>query len=135
MSEAERKYLEAHNKMKTGIAELFETGTQIGLDLSEVTDEITEAICEGVKEFKSVKIICSGQKPGKYESDDMGTNSKIPVTDQLYEYCWVNNEARKKLKGRKCRVIYRGRMNSCLIEMVDTCERNCVSRNSLRKVK
>lgn len=52
----------------------------------------------------------------------------------LYRYCWGNNEKRATMKGRICRVIVRGSMNSCMIEFIDNKERSIVSRNSLRKV-
>lgn len=49
-----------------------------------------------------------------------------------YIYTWGNNEKRKTLRGRKCKVLYRGKMNSCLVEF-ENGQRECVSRNSLRK--
>lgn len=51
-----------------------------------------------------------------------------------YYFAWGNNSKRAELKGRKCRVVFRGRMNSCLIEF-ENGDRECVSRNALRKVK
>jgi len=56
------------------------------------------------------------------------------MADQLYEYRWGNTRFRKTLKGRKCRVIARGDMNSCGVEF-ENGERHCVSRNALRKVQ
>lgn len=35
---------------------------------------------------------------------------------QLYIYAWGNNEKRATLKGRQCKVIARGKMNSILNE-------------------
>lgn len=37
------------------------------------------------------------------------------------------------MKGRVCRVLCRGRMNTCRIEFVDNGQREVVSRNALRK--
>ncbi len=51
-----------------------------------------------------------------------------------YIYNWANNDKRKTLKGRKCRVIYRGRMNSCLVEF-ENGQKEVISRNALKKVK
>jgi hypothetical protein len=49
-----------------------------------------------------------------------------------YIYCWGNNPKRAKMKGRKCRVLARGRMNSCMVEF-ENGQREVVSRNALRK--
>lgn len=50
----------------------------------------------------------------------------------IYIYNWANNEKRKTLKGRKCKVLARGKMNSCLIEF-ENGQQECISRNALRK--
>jgi hypothetical protein len=47
-------------------------------------------------------------------------------------YVWGNNAKRATMKGRACRVIARGRMNSCLIEFSDNGQREIVSRYSVR---
>ena len=54
---------------------------------------------------------------------------------QLYEYKWSNNPKRATLRDRKCFVICRGTMNSCMVEFVDNGEREVISRNALRKAK
>ena len=51
----------------------------------------------------------------------------------LYKYYWGNNEKRKKMKGRVCKVLARGRMNSCSIKFLDNGQTEIVSRNALRK--
>ncbi len=57
------------------------------------------------------------------------------MPDYNYYYTWGNNEKRKTLKGRRCRVLHRApRMNSCLIEFEDG-TRECVSRFSVRLIK
>lgn len=56
------------------------------------------------------------------------------MKEQLYEYRWGNNEKRKTMKGRICRVDARGKMNSCGIKFIDNGQEECVSRNALRKV-
>lgn len=43
-------------------------------------------------------------------------------------YRWGNNPRRAELKGRRCRIIARGRMNSILIEFADNGERVVTSR-------
>ncbi len=57
-----------------------------------------------------------------------------------YYYAWGNNKDpigkwRMQFKGRKCRVLHRGNMNSCLVEFCDNGNRLCCSRNALRKFK
>jgi len=51
-----------------------------------------------------------------------------------YIYRWGNNEKRKTLKGRYCDVLYRGKMNSCLVEF-ENGQREVISRNALRKTR
>lgn len=48
-------------------------------------------------------------------------------------YVWGNNAKRATMKGRACRVIARGRMNSVLIQFLDTGQREIVSRRALRE--
>lgn len=55
--------------------------------------------------------------------------------EQLYVFCWGNNPQRALMKGRRCRVLCRGKMNSCKIEFIDSGHTACVSRNALRKVE
>jgi len=47
-------------------------------------------------------------------------------------YSWGNNPKRKLLKGRTCKVIARGRMNSALVEFNNK-QREIISRNALRR--
>lgn len=49
-----------------------------------------------------------------------------------YRFAWGNNEKRARLKGRRCRVIARGAMNSVDVEFEDG-QREIVSRNALRR--
>jgi len=49
---------------------------------------------------------------------------------KIYEYRW-NRMGRK---GQLCRVLVRGKMNSCLIEFLCDGFRAVTSRNALRKV-
>lgn len=51
----------------------------------------------------------------------------------IYRYCWRNNSKRLTLYGRLCRVIYRGRPNSALVEF-ENGQKEVISRNALRKV-
>lgn len=52
-----------------------------------------------------------------------------------YIFNWGNNEKRKTLKGRRCIVIKKGKMNSVLIEFLENGQREVVSRNAIRKPK
>ena len=51
-----------------------------------------------------------------------------------YLYVWGNNEKRSTLKGRRCKVIARGKMNSALVEF-EGGQREVISRNALRRNK
>ena len=60
------------------------------------------------------------------------------MTEQLYVYRWGNDKNavgrhRLQFKGRKCKVLVRGKMNSCLIKFVDNGEKIVTSRNALKK--
>ena len=55
------------------------------------------------------------------------------MAEQLYEYRWGNNPKRAKMRGRICRVLARGKKNSCSVEFVDNGQTEVVSRNALRK--
>jgi hypothetical protein len=56
------------------------------------------------------------------------------MTDTLYIYGWRNNPKRETLYGRLCRVLCRGRMNSCRVQF-ENGQTEVISRNALRKVK
>ncbi len=47
-------------------------------------------------------------------------------------FAWRNNEKRRLLYGKRCRVVTYGKMNSALVEFKDG-TREIVSRNALRK--
>ena len=71
---------------------------------------------------------------------DLGDNVRRAVHDTvaplvvpLYRFCWGNNSKRETMKGRVCRVICRGAMNSAMIEFTDNGQREVVSRNALRR--
>jgi len=55
------------------------------------------------------------------------------MSEQLYTYRWGNNTKRQMMKGRVCRVLTRGKKNSCKIEFIDTGQQEIVSRNALRR--
>ena len=57
------------------------------------------------------------------------------MTEPLYTYAWSNNSKRKTLKGRFCRVLARGKMNSIKVQFVDDGSCEIVSRNSVRRAK
>lgn len=60
-----------------------------------------------------------------------GKSAKPP--DPLYLYRWGNNAKRKTMKGRRCRILHRMSLNSCMVEFLDNGQRETVSRNALRK--
>lgn len=51
----------------------------------------------------------------------------------MYRFAWGNNPKRAEMKGRICRLIAAGKMNSVMIEFLDDGSRECVSRRALRK--
>lgn len=51
-----------------------------------------------------------------------------------YRYAWKNNTKRATLYKRACRVVARLARNSCIVEFVNG-QRECVSRNALRRAK
>lgn len=57
------------------------------------------------------------------------------MAEVLYEFRWRNNAKREKMFGRLCRVLCRGKRNSCAVEFIDNGQREVVSRNALRKAK
>lgn len=52
---------------------------------------------------------------------------------QLYRYKWKNSERRRELFGRACKVLFRLKMNSAVIEFIDNGQVEVVSRNALKK--
>ena len=54
--------------------------------------------------------------------------------ERAYYYAWGNNAKRVTLKGRRCAVLVRGKMNSCLVEF-ENGQREVVSRNAIRRVR
>ena len=51
----------------------------------------------------------------------------------MYRYRWKNNEKRKAMYGRMCRIIITGRKNSVLVEFEDG-QMEIVSVRALRRV-
>lgn len=49
-------------------------------------------------------------------------------------YAWANNSKRATLKGRKCRVLRRLKMNSVIVQFEDGQE-EVTSRNAIRRLK
>jgi hypothetical protein len=58
----------------------------------------------------------------------------MPALNFPYLYVWGNNSKRTLLKGKRCRVLCRGKMNSCMIEFEDG-EKEVVSRNAIRRAR
>lgn len=55
------------------------------------------------------------------------------MADSPYIYTWGNNDKRGSLKGRRCRLIRRLALNSCIVEF-ENGDREVISRNALKKV-
>jgi hypothetical protein len=54
------------------------------------------------------------------------------MSELTHVYRWGNNPKRYYLKGRRCRVLARGRMYSCLVEFDDG-RREVVSQGAIRR--
>ncbi|AMV24564.1 hypothetical protein VT84_09225 [Gemmata sp. SH-PL17] len=54
----------------------------------------------------------------------------VPVYDRVYRW----RRYRPELKGKRCRLLARGTMNSALVEF-EGGEKHVVSRNAIRKAK
>jgi hypothetical protein len=75
--------------------------------------------------------IKTGRFPAEYVAGDI---IFVPPA-YPYVYAWGNNPVRAKLKGRRCRVVFRWKkMNSCLLEF-ENGEMTVTSRNAIRRVK
>jgi hypothetical protein len=48
---------------------------------------------------------------------------------------WGNNAKRAELKGRVCKIVARGKMNTVCVKFTDTGEIVYTSRRALRKVR
>ncbi len=57
------------------------------------------------------------------------------MAEQLYKFAWGNSPTRAKMKGRICRVLASGAMNTIMIEFLDNGERTTISRRAIRRVK
>ena len=73
------------------------------------------------------------QKPGGVAGGFKDSGVSEMIEEQLYLYRWGNNSKRVTMKGRICRVLARGKKNSCSIEFIDNGQQEVVSRNSLKK--
>ena len=54
-------------------------------------------------------------------------------TQPLMVYAWGNNERRAQLQGRECVVLARGRMNTILVQFLDTGEKVTTSRFAVKR--
>jgi hypothetical protein len=52
--------------------------------------------------------------------------------ERIYTFVWGNNPRRAELRGRRCRVLARGRMGTVLVEFLDTGERVTTSHRAIR---
>lgn len=55
--------------------------------------------------------------------------------DGIFTFAWGNNPKRSTLKGRRCRVVAWGSLNSCLVKFLDNGQTEIVSKWALRKEK
>jgi hypothetical protein len=63
-----------------------------------------------------------------------GEKPPLSPEDYPYVFTWGNNSKRATLKGRRCRIIGRLKMNSAMVEF-ENGQREVISRNALRKYK
>ena len=84
----------------------------------------------GARDVPGVRV---DQEAGAAAADPGGTQAVPGLVTYPWVYSWGNNEKRKTLKGKLCRVISRAHvMRSVLIELEDG-QREIVSERSLRK--
>lgn len=60
------------------------------------------------------------------------------ASDYIYRFGSMTDAVsryRLRWKGRRCRLLACGKLNSCLLEFLDTGERLCTSRNAIRKAE
>jgi len=57
------------------------------------------------------------------------------LNNKLYRYSWGNNEKRRTMKDRICKILATGSKCSALIEFTDNKQREIISRLSLRKLR
>ena len=57
----------------------------------------------------------------------------MKADDTVYVYTWGNNPKRATLKGRRCKVLQRLALNSCVVEF-ENGQREVISRNALRRI-
>ena len=55
--------------------------------------------------------------------------------EPIYAFAWGDNPRRAALKGRRCRVLARGRMGTVLVEFADTGERVTCSFRAIRLIR
>jgi len=55
------------------------------------------------------------------------------MSETCYRYAWANNEKRKTMKGRLCKIISTGKKNTVAVQFLDNGQMEAVSRRALRK--
>ena len=100
-------------------------------------DRCGQEVCSSCCDDIGDELVCDDCWPlGLPHTDD--NEAYRPITNgnnrshRVYTYAWGNNEKRATMKGRTCRVVARGRMNSVMIEFTDNGQREITSRNALR---
>ena len=87
--------------------------------------------------FRKNKRIGLVGKPGRFGVQVDSVNTCFFVRElkrsEIYVYIWKNNPKRETMRGRQCKILVSGKMNSVLIEFIDNGQKEIVSRNSLRK--
>ena len=58
----------------------------------------------------------------------------LRIMEYVYYFAWGNNSKRRSLKQRKCRVLCRGKMNSCMVEF-ENGQREIISRNAIKRTR
>jgi len=57
------------------------------------------------------------------------------TAETIYKYAWGNNEKRRSLQGRLCRIVTSGKKNTVLVEFIDTGMMELVSRRALWRIE
>jgi len=106
------------------------TGSLVVLTCAHIYDDRPEAA--SLLNLQALCQKCHNGLDGKARAAGI-RERRDAASGQLYLFAWGNNEKRASMKGRACRVVCRGTMNSAMVDFADNGQREVISRNALRK--
>ena len=124
---------------RTGEAAVIRQGDGRHLELGRPLDEVRNAARSVENRVLGVDVQMDeiGLTHGRGDTVSPGPDrhsgrSRKVREEQSYTFVWGNNPRRAALKGRRCRVLARGRMGTVLVEFLDTGERVTTSHRAIR---